>query len=380
MKLNRKREKRNSSKIIYSKRKDDAKKTKNDLKKYAGMEFEIPTSLEEKINEFLCWFKTVTKNSDLKTVSNFIEKMAVWYELRYPDYEINKKICYSNDISAQDIDDIMFENNNYIKECFDKNSDAKLLEFEKLYNPSVFINSLPTNERIIFSKYVYNGLLFFNSSRYSAHLHLSANGIVNEAEYFDLISDEIKNSELENKHLDDVIKLLESRGLIIPDNSELKMSSNDAKNWKKRKEGILDCVMYRILERGGNRIGPRRALIFAKEFGRNIDIPMKYGFDPSDLGIKDLINEYIKAGGNADLKCYVDYFLSDSKNEPLQLISIREYLKECCNKAIMTYTLEEDKLHKDLATALSRCIDEDELNKALRVKRKLEKSKRKHQD
>ena len=38
--------------------------------------------------------------------------------------------------------------------------------------------------------------------------------------------------------------------------------------------GCLNCVMYRIIERGGNRIGPRRGFLFAKEFGRNIDIPM----------------------------------------------------------------------------------------------------------
>ena len=34
---------------------------------------------------------------------------------------------------------------------------------------------------------------------------------------------------------------------------------------------MLNCVMYRIIERGGNRIGPRRAFLYAKEFERNID-------------------------------------------------------------------------------------------------------------
>ena len=38
-------------------------------------------------------------------------------------------------------------------------------------------------------------------------------------------------------------------------------------------EGIkVSDVMYRIIERGGNRMGPRRGFLFAKEFGRNIDI------------------------------------------------------------------------------------------------------------
>lgn len=33
--------------------------------------------------------------------------------------------------------------------------------------------------------------------------------------------------------------------------------------------------MYRIIERGGNRIGPKRAFLFAKEFGRDIRIPVR---------------------------------------------------------------------------------------------------------
>ena len=57
---------------------------------------------------------------------------------------------------------------------------------------------------------------------------------------------------------------------------------------------MLDAVMYRIIERGGNRMGPRRGFLFAKEFGRNIDIPMMYGVDYSDPGLRSFIIEYIK--------------------------------------------------------------------------------------
>ena len=58
--------------------------------------------------------------------------------------------------------------------------------------------------------------------------------------------------------------------------------------------------MYRIIERGGNRFGPRRAFLFAKEFGRNIDVPMMYGVDTSDPGLRYFMNEYLKAGGNPE--------------------------------------------------------------------------------
>ena len=84
--------------------------------------------------------------------------------------------------------------------------------------------------------------------------------------------------------------------------------------------------MYRIIERGGNRIGPRRAFLFAKEFNRNIDIPMMYGVDTSDPGLKQFVDEYIKAGGSKDLVCYGNYFSRSSKNEKLETIKVREII------------------------------------------------------
>lgn len=72
------------------------------------------------------------------------------------------------------------------------------------------------------------------------------------------------------------------------------------------KKGILNCVMYMLMFRGGNRVGPRRALIFAKEFGLDIDIPVKYEIDISDPYLLDFLFTYIRLGGNTALNCYVD--------------------------------------------------------------------------
>ena len=44
---------------------------------------------------------------------NFIEKMAVWYELRYPDYEINRLMPGSGQEEIK-INEIMFNENTYI--------------------------------------------------------------------------------------------------------------------------------------------------------------------------------------------------------------------------------------------------------------------------
>lgn len=142
--------------------------------------------------------------------------------------------------------------------------------------------------------------------------------------------------------------------------------------------------MYRIIERGGNRMGPRRAFLFAKEFGRNIDIPMIYGVDRSDPGLRLFMNEYIKSGGSKDLVCYNGYFSRASKYEELDTITMQELIKTINNDAATFYTPEEDELHQRLVNALSNRINQDDLSekqknikkvRQLRLQRKLEKSK-----
>lgn len=58
--------------------------------------------------------------------------------------------------------------------------------------------------------------------------------------------------------------------------------------------------------------------MFAKEFGRNIDISKMYVVDYSDLGLKIFINEYIKTVAFKDLVCYVGYFLRASKSQKIE--------------------------------------------------------------
>ena len=129
-----------------------------------------------------------------------------------------------------------------------------------------------------------------------------------------------------------------------------------------------------MIQRGQNRIGPRRAFLFAKEFDTNIDIPMIYGIDYSDLNLKIFINEYIKAGGTKDLACYVNYFCSDSDNLE-KIITIETLLKSINYSNDSFYKPEVDYLHKRLVDILNSQIDQDEKVKQLRIQRKLEKSK-----
>ena len=45
-------------------------------------------SIESKINKYLSLYPSC----NVKLIKDFIEKMAVWYELRYSDYELNNII------------------------------------------------------------------------------------------------------------------------------------------------------------------------------------------------------------------------------------------------------------------------------------------------
>lgn len=349
--------------------------------------------LNSKVDEFIDWYyKNMVKGNytDIGCyrkpieLRNFIEKMAVWYELRYPSYEVNRLMPGSGQEYTK-IDNVMFDNNNYINNFFDENSEVRLLEWEQFYNTNAFIKSLPYEERYIFENR-YRNLVYVDpdyakydvmeSKRKSAHLHLNDNGIVREAENFDLYTQfKISNEELKGMHVKEVVQLLKERGVEIPKNNELEEAIAVVEKWDNLKEETLNCVMYRIIERGGNRIGPRRAFIFAKEFGRNIDIPMMYGVDYSDPGLRHFINEYIKAGGSTELVCYEGYFYRKASTQTVSTVSLKRLLK-----LEGPYTKEERELYQRLVDLLAIKADfeteKKEKVKQLRLERRLEKSRK----
>ncbi len=316
---------------------------------------------------------------------NFIEKMAVWYELRYPDDEINR-IMPGSSQEQIDINEVMFANNRYINDILDENADIKGLDWDEFYNTKVFINSLSWRERHVFSRPKYQNIVFWNRGYSNAHLHLTSNGFVETSLYMDCVIPWISNEDLENKNIKEVVNMLKERGVKFPENNEFEKAIKDYDNLVYQKEEMLNCVMYRIIERGGNRFGSRRAFLFAKEFNRNIDIPMSYEVDRSDPGLRFFINEYLKAGGSKDLVCYIGYGLRASKYEKLSTITIQELLMSKNNVAYF-YTKEENELHQRLVNVLANLIhQEDLLNEQekvkkekiqqLRLQRKLEKNKK----
>ena len=348
----------------------------------ASKTLENSIELSDKVECFLDWYyENVAKEGcteigakgEVENIKNFIEKMAVWYELRYPDYEVKKMLSNHGDVGL-DVNDVMFKKNSYINDLFDEESDVRNLDWADFYNTSAFVQSLPTDERYYLFRPVYDNFVYLSKSSLIAHVHLTKNGIVEMAENIslDFFGKNIKNEDLEGMHVKEVVKLFEDKGVDLSEYDNLKLAIKRFENWKYQKDEMLNCVMYRIIDRGGNRIGPRRAFLFAKEFNRDIDIPMKYGYDSSDPGLRMFINEYIKAGGSMDLECYDGYY---GINKELGTMSIREILSR---ESI--YTSEEKELHQKLVDALANQVDynivEKERVKQLRIEKKLEKSRK----
>ena len=357
-------------------------------------------SLDAKVDDYIQWnYENMVKGhyTDIGEywvpieLRNFIEKMAVWYELRYPDYEINRLMPGSGQEGIE-ISDVMFNSNNYINELFDENDDVRAIDWDEFYNTHTFIKSLPWEERYRFQRARYKDLVYLDPNytlhspmeveRKTAHLHLTPNGFVKEAEGVDYYSKfKVTNEELKGMHVKEVVELLKEREITLPSDNELESTINNVEKFIKEKEGMLDAVMYRIIERGGNRMGPRRGFLFAKEFGRNIDIPMMYAIDRSDPGLRLFINEYIKAGGSKDLICYIGYFSRTNNMKKLDTISIQELILTQNNNAATFYTPEETALHQRMVNAISSQIDREKVRKEevkqLRLQRKLEKSRKK---
>lgn len=341
--------------------------------------------LNNKVDKYISWYyENMVKGhyTDIGEywqpidMRNFIEKMAVWYELRYPSYEINRLMPGSGQ-EIIEINNIMFNDNSYINALLDEDAETRELDWPQFYNTRSFIRSLPWSERYMFTDAEYRSLVHIRSLSIGAHFHLTIDGFIDEAKDIDIYSNfKITEEEIKGMHITEAIKFLKEKGIELPENNELELAIEEVEKWKKQREGMLDCVMYRIIERGGDRIGPRRALLFAKEFERNIDIPMMYGIDYSDPGLRKFINEYIKLGGSKNLICYINYFSRTNDRKQLDTVTIEELLRTTSNDCVTKYTPEETGYHQRLVDTLASQIDLKELVKQQRIQRKLVKSRK----
>lgn len=343
--------------------------------------------LDDKIDWFINWYKkNIVKghaaSNEAQELRNFVEKMAVWYELRYPSYEVNRLMhCCGQELT--EVSKEMFINNPYIKDFIGESIEVKYLDWDEFYNTSSFINSLPSEEYWYLAKPRYRALISLEpssimDSRDFAYIHSSCDGKIIRTENIKEFSyGIIDDQEILNMHIKDVVELFKEKNISLPENNQLEEAIKEYEKYIYFKDELLNCVMYRIIERGGNRIGPRRGFLFAKEFGRNIDIPMMYAVDTSDPGLREFMNLYLKSGGRTDLVCYENYFRKNN-HTILTKTTINKLVRNLWNDAVTKYTKEETELHQRLVNALNSQINLNTLRKdkiiQLRIKRKIRKS------
>lgn len=315
----------------------------------------MPIVLDYRVSKIVEWYRDKMVKGNYTDVGEFsvpiefrnlIEKMAVWYELRYPDSEVYRIMFGSNNSSY--IDKAVFNDNPYVNEQLDSESEVRILDWVRFYNFDTFLKSLSPRESYYFKKYQYPEIVYFDKQFGVGHLHLNSDGIVEMDEFS-------YNGKEEGKHIKEVVEDALKDGIKFPSDSEILEVLENANNKDKLIDEMLNAVMYRILERGGNRTGAHRAYLFAKEFNRNLDIPLMYGVDTSDPGLREFINRYLNDGGNPDLVCYLNYSSRSSNHEILRTMSIRELLKFSNGNCF--YTSEEKELHQKLVNVLSRRLE-----------------------
>lgn len=71
-------------------------------------------------------------------------------------------------------------------------------------------------------------------------------------------------------------------------------------------------VLYRIIERGGNRAGPRRGLLFANDFSLDINIPIAYSIDWSDPYLYNFLRPLLLVL-DVETICPSGYFFRESE-------------------------------------------------------------------
>jgi len=103
------------------------------------------------------------------------------------------------------------------------------------------------------------------------------------------------------------IEVFNQKGFFMVYKTELDEIVSKVDNSIYLKKEFLDCVMYRIIERGGNIYGPRRGFLFAKEFERDIVIPINYDISLSDLSLKEIVLEHFSDDIDENVKVKGSY-------------------------------------------------------------------------
>lgn len=230
---------------------------------------------------------------------------------------------------------------------------------------------------LISNKYIFNGArwLHFKSQNdllYGIQVKLSKK--MNVSYLFNITLNSIEHlSNIKGKNIDEAIQILKEHGYELEKNDRSFLEYYNSK--KENSCKILEAVMYSLMKSGGRYAGPRRALLFAKDFHLNMDIPMSYGIIMDDEDTLYLIDEYLKNGGSEDLTCYVESFRKAKK-----IMSLKDIIEKFLNdepsfEVQREISSRKYDLEEQLVTILNSQINSEELEneriKKYRIERKL---------
>lgn len=344
----------------------------NEIEKKEEIIDNTKETIDYKINEFYDWYKNSKKENghnyskdEEKKIKNLIEKIAIWYELIYPNTKIRDIISESKENQINKI----IINNNQLNNIENKNQ----LNWNDFYNINTFVKTMPESEKALLKKPKYTGRInITESGHWEICLEVKNNRIIYAPYINRFTNDQILEEDLIGLNLIEAKKLFENNNINVP--KELEEKINWLNNQVILKEKLLNCVIYEIINRGGELYGPARAYLFAKEFYLNLDIPIKYVLT-NDANIRYLINDYLKSGGTKDLECFIYYHMDINNNQKLRTIKLSDFLKKSNSYSLFKHTNEEKEKYQQIVTLLSNNIDFEKLEKKKiqdeRIKRRI---------
>lgn len=333
-------------------------------------EFRTEDILDQKIEAYFEWYREnilkhycreEERENEIEKLKKLIYKFVAWYEIRYPDYDLGDKIPFPYSDDSKKMNEILKEE----KQVSDE------FDWATFYDKKVFLKSLSRNEKRLISgnryyTYYTTFLWFQKEGDLFGRINLEISKKMNVV-YTSILALTGNNNfhlkkDLQGKSIDEAIDILKTYGYHLEDDSDISLQYQ--KNLRENSHKIFDTIMYSMMRSGGRYAGPRRALLFAKEFKLNLDIPMSYGVIMDDEDTLYLIDEYLKNNGHEDLVCYVNqkimtleevinYLLNQEPSfEVKRELSVKKYdllkrLVTSLNSQISSERLEKEKIKKN---------------------------------
>lgn len=336
-------------------------------------------TIDQQLEDYFKWYqdnildyqcRDEEKSEELKKLKKLISKFVAWYEIRYPDYELSCMIPFPYSDDSFPMNEILKEE----KQVSDE------FDWATFYDKKVFLKSLSIEEKMLISnKYIFNGArwLHFKSQNDLLYgIQVKLNKKMNVSYLFNITLNSIEHlSNIKGKNIDEAIQILKEHGYELEKNDRSFLEYYNSK--KENSCKILEAVMYSLMKSGGRYAGPRRALLFAKDFKLNLNIPMSYGIIMDDEDTLYLIDEYLKNGGSEDLTCYVESFRKDKK-----IMSLKDIIEKFLNDEPsfeIKQELSERKydLLERLVTSLNTYVASTDMQrqkiKEIRIQRKMRK-------